>query len=121
MLPGHDQHQDLRQPSDRLGNFLDAAIGDLKQGLNTMPELPANEIAAPIRKSITGASFLGEQFKARIAAAKATVEGAKTSIVSALSEIETAAAHASDVAKAIQAEADDLKAALGQVSNGAPE
>jgi hypothetical protein len=72
---------------------------------------------AAVKKTITGASLLGDEFKARIAAAKASVTAAKDQIASAVDNIGAAANRATTIAAAIQSEADDLNASIGQVSN----
>lgn len=88
-----------------------------------MNELPPNELttsAEPMKTSITGASFLGEKFKTEIAAAKAKIELAGSQITTAVQDIHAAGDHGLKLAKTLQAEADDLKAAFGQTSNGGP-
>lgn len=82
----------------------------------TAPAKPA-PIVDPIKKTITGASALGADFKARIAASLANVNAAKTQVTSSLDNLDASAARAVTVAAAIQAEADDLNASIGQVSN----
>jgi hypothetical protein len=74
-------------------------------------------IADPVKKVITGASGFGTDFKAQLAAAKAKIAAAQAQVGTALSNLDTAAARAVQVAAAIQAEADDLNASIGQVSN----
>lgn len=70
--------------------------------------------------AITGASYLGEQFKAKLQAAKDKITQAQASLPAAIDDLDATAQSALDTAKAIQAEADDLKAALGQGANGGP-
>lgn len=74
-------------------------------------------VADPIKKTITGAGALGAAFKDRIAKSMANVAAAKSQLTGALDDIDGASASAVNVAKALQAEADDLKASIGQVSN----
>lgn len=88
-----------------------------------MNELPPNELPTgpePIKTSITGASFLGEKFKTDIALAKLKIELASAQITTAVQDIHAAGDHGLKLAKTLQAEADDLKAAFGQTSNGGP-
>lgn len=81
-----------------------------------LPPKPA-PVADPIKKTITGASALGVAFKARIAASMAKVDAAKTQLTSSLDNLDAASARSVNVASALQAEADDLNASIGQVSN----
>jgi hypothetical protein len=110
------------QRAGRLTSFLTRAITELTskpQGTEPMANttLPPNTPSAPIKKSITGASFLGQSYKDDLAAAKAAVLDAQQQIGSAMTDLKSTAAKAIETAKTLQAEADDLKAALGQGSN----
>jgi hypothetical protein len=102
----------------KLTGFLTDAINELKgQEPEPMAALPPNIPADPVRKNITGASFLGAKFKADLAAAKAEIEAAQSQMGDAVADVKAAAVKTVEMAKAIKAEADDLKASLGQGSN----
>jgi hypothetical protein len=70
--------------------------------------------------SITGASFLADSIKAKIQAAKDRVAKSTAGTDAALAKLNSAADHADQVSKSIEAEADALTAELGQFSNGGP-
>jgi hypothetical protein len=125
------QFEVIEEPSAMAdGAAADANFGGGQQSaagsLTTV--LPQNQIAPapiakaapaayPIKKTITGASALGADFKTRIAAAKSKLDAAKAQVGASLDNLDGAAARAVTVASAIQAEADDLNASIGQVSN----
>lgn len=76
------------------------------------------EINTDHRMSITGAKFLGASIREQVAAAKRTIEAAGAEIGAAVGEINEAAVAAGKFAKGLRAEADELKAELGQFTNG---
>jgi hypothetical protein len=84
--------------------------------------LPTVEIApaAPIQKNITGASELGQEYKSLVAGVRAKVTAARSQLGAAVSDLDATSDRAVEMAKALQAEADDLKASLGQTSNMGP-
>lgn len=106
----------------KLTSFLTKAINELTskpQGTEPMANtpLPPNTPSEPIRKNITGASFLGTEFKQNLAAVRAKVAAARTKLNGAVADLSSAADSSDGVADAIQAEAADLRASLGQASN----
>lgn len=110
------------QRAGRLTGFLTRAINELTskpQGTEPMANtpLPPNTPSEPIRKNITGASFLGTEFKQNLAAVRAKVAAARTKLNGAVADLSSAADSSDGVADAIQAEAADLRASLGQASN----
>ena len=70
--------------------------------------------------SITGASYLAETVRDRIARAKKSIADANERVMSAADQIGTAADGAQAVAAAIEQEAADLQAQLAQLTNGPP-
>lgn len=133
MYPGHDRNQELRQanglpsdPSGRFAQFLDTAIAELKDA--SMADVPRNDLVPPplpatdvLRRNLTGASELGADLKATIAAAKAKVTAAREQVAQASVNIADAANQAVKVAAALNDEAADLLASIGQNSNMPPE
>jgi hypothetical protein len=79
---------------------------------------PSKEITA---MSITGATHLADQIKAKIQAAKDRMAQTSANTDTALAKLNSAADAAEAVNKSIAAEADDLLAQIGQFTNGAPE
>lgn len=74
----------------------------------------------PIKKSITGASFLANLIRTQQAAIKQQLAKAGEDLVAVMAEAQQTADHATDQVKAAKAEVADLKAALGLNSNGDP-
>lgn len=70
--------------------------------------------------AITGAPLLGDQFRTALAQVKGKVEEAGTRLNGALKELSDTADQAVGMAKQVEAETTDLKAALGLHSNGGP-
>ena len=70
--------------------------------------------------SITGAKYLSETARSRIAAAKESIAKATDRVSSAVDQVEGAAARVNDVAQAIEQEAAELTATAAQFTNGAP-
>ena len=71
--------------------------------------------------SITGAPYLAETIRQRIAASKQRVNEASANMAAALQKLDAAADQAGKIAKEIEDEADGLLAELGQHSNNGPE
>lgn len=84
---------------------LDNAVSDINKGK---------------RMTITGASYLGEQFRSRLADVKKQIASASDEMNAAMGELSDTASQASEAAKQVKAEAADLRAALGTVSNNPP-
>lgn len=70
--------------------------------------------------NITGASFLGEQFRSNLANVKEQLNAAGEEMQKAMTELTDTAQQAKDAVKAVKAETADLKSALGQFSNNPP-
>lgn len=70
--------------------------------------------------SITGANYLGGRFKEKIESVKAKMAAVTAEVDSAFTSFDEATDQASKIAQAVRAEADDLKAQFGQISNGPP-
>lgn len=71
--------------------------------------------------NITGAGFLGNQFKTALAGVKAKLNKAGSDLSTAVGELNDKADQASAIVKQVEAETADLTATLGQLSNGGPE
>jgi hypothetical protein len=71
--------------------------------------------------NITGAGFLGNQFKTALADVKNKLNKAGSDMNAAVTELNAKADQASTIVKQIEAETADLTATLGQITNGAPE
>lgn len=71
--------------------------------------------------SITGAKFLGSQFREQLAQVKATLANASTEMGSAMQELTEVAGQAVRTVKSVRDETAELKAALGLASNDAPQ
>lgn len=72
----------------------------------------------PIKKNLTGASFLANLIREQQAAIKKQLDQAGTEMQSAMSELQGVANEATNQVKAVKAETADLRAALGLNSNG---
>lgn len=70
--------------------------------------------------NVTGASFLGEQFRANLAAVKDKIGKAGQKMNDALKELDDTATQASQMADQVSTETADLKAAMGLHSNNPP-
>ena len=75
-------------------------------------------VAEPIKKNLTGASFLANLIRTQQAAIKAQLAQAGTELTAAMTELQDTANEATNQVKAVKAETADLKAALGLNSNG---
>lgn len=110
-------------PSDWIRNG--AKVNETPIPAVTLIEQPKVEIitpkAEPLKKNITGATFLAGLFRQRIADTRATLAKAGEDLNAAVTELEDTATHAVNQVKAVKAETADLKAALGLNSNGEPE
>ncbi len=71
--------------------------------------------------NITGAGFLGNQFKTALADVKNKLNKAGSDLSAAVGELNSKADLASTIVKQVEAETADLTATLGQITNGAPE
>jgi hypothetical protein len=112
-----DQKSAAIEMAGKFDRFLDKAIHELNPKGQSMT-LPPNTLSDdPIKRNITGASFLGDKFKQDLATAKAEIAAAQTQAGNAIADVKAAAVKTVEMAKAIQAEADDLKASLGQGAN----
>lgn len=130
MLPGWDKLQDLRRQktvaaSEKLDQHLAQAIAEFKPEtmMADQTPLPPRPAIAPdvIRKNVTGAGLLGDELKATLAKAKASVEAAQAEVAKAAANVSGAAEQALDLAKAMNTEAADLLASIGQTSNMPPK
>jgi replicative DNA helicase len=91
----------------------------------TATQLPAVDIAPPkpaepIKRNLTGASFLANLIRTQHAAIKRQLDEAGTELVTAMTELQDTANEATNQVKAVKAETADLKAALGLNSNNEP-
>ncbi len=89
-------------------------------------DVKLTDIVADIKQerkmsNITGAGFLGNQFKTALADVKSKLNKAGSDLSSAVSELNSKADQASAIVKQVEAETADLTATLGQITNGAPE
>jgi hypothetical protein len=75
----------------------------------------------PIKKNLTGASFLAQLIRTQQASIKKQLADAGTEMTAAITELQDVANEATNQVKAVKAETADLKAALGLNSNGEPE
>lgn len=80
------------------------------------PEAP--KPSEPIKKNLTGATFLAGLIRQQMADTKAQLAKAGEDMQRAMGELQQVASAATDQVKAVQAETADLKAALGMNSNG---
>jgi|SRR5579863_2375132 len=71
--------------------------------------------------NITGAGFLGNQFKTALADVRSKLNKSGLDLTAAVGELNAKADQASTIVKQIEAETADLTATLGQITNGAPE
>ena len=71
--------------------------------------------------SITGASYLAQSIKDRVAKAKRAVEDAQGRVTAAVEQIDGAADSANAMATAIEQEAAELNAQMAQLTNGPPQ
>jgi hypothetical protein len=74
--------------------------------------------ADPIKKNLTGATFLAGLIRKQMADTKAQLAKAGQDMQTAMTDLQQVATAATDQVKAVQAETADLKAALGLNSNG---
>lgn len=72
----------------------------------------------PIKKNLTGATFLAGLIRQQMADTKAQLAKAGDDMQKAMTDLQQVATAATDQVKAVQAETADLKAALGLNSNG---
>ncbi len=89
-------------------------------------DVKLTDIVADIKQerkmsNITGAGFLGNQFKEALAQVKSKLTKAGSDLNTAVTELNTKADQASAIVKQVEAETADLTATLGQLTNGAPE
>lgn len=82
--------------------------------------VPPAKAAEPIKKNLTGASFLANLIRTQQAAIKQQLAQAGTEMTEAMGELQGIANEATNQVKAVKAETADLKAALGLNSNGEP-
>lgn len=71
--------------------------------------------------SITGAKFLGNQFREQLAAVKDMLSKASDDMGNSMKELQDVAGQATQIVKSVQDETAELKAALGLVTNSPPE
>lgn len=112
--------EETRSSAARLAGFLDSAIADLKPEVADMTEPPKNDLAAPsapIKKNLTGASFLADLIRQQQAAIKTQLAKAGEEMSIAMTELQDTANEATNQVKAVKAETADLRAALGMNSN----
>lgn len=83
--------------------------------------VPGGPSTGPIKKNLTGASFLANLIREQQAAIKKQLADAGTEMSAAMTELQGVANEATNQVKAVKAETADLKAALGLNSNGEPE
>jgi len=76
--------------------------------------------AEPIKKNLTGASFLANLIRTQQAAIKQQLAEAGTELTAAMTELQATANEATNQVNAVKAETADLRAALGMNSNGDP-
>jgi hypothetical protein len=81
---------------------------------------PARQVE-PLRRNIVGGFSLGERFAAIIDDAKNSVIRAETDLLASVGNLKGAARYVTDVAKAVQSEADHLMSRVGQISNMPPD
>ncbi len=112
---------DVTASTDEIARALNIA------GPKMTPPLPTNDIVplavrsvAPIKKNLTGASFLADLIRTQQAAIKQQLAQAGTDMTSAMTELQGIANEATNQVKAVQAETADLRAALGLNSNSGP-
>lgn len=79
--------------------------------------IPPSKSIEPIKGNITGAGFLADLFRQRIADTKATLAKAGEDLNAAVADLEDVATQAVNRVKSVKAETADLKAALGLSSN----
>jgi hypothetical protein len=77
--------------------------------------------ADPIKKNLTGATFLAGLIRKQMADTKAQLAKAGQDMQTAMTDLQQVATAATDQVKAVQAETADLKAALGLNSNSEME
>lgn len=83
--------------------------------------LPIVDIAPqpePIKKNLTGATFLASLIRKQQADIKQQLADAGSEMTKAITELQGVADEATNQVKAVKAETADLKAALGLNSNG---
>ena len=78
-------------------------------------------IAEPLQRSITGASFLGDQISDLLNAIKGEVTSAFQDIQDSAVELRAGINSAKDISKALKGEAAQIKSKLGQFSNFSPD
>lgn len=86
--------------------------------LPTVEIAPAAVVAQPIKKNLTGASYLAQLIRSQQAAVRKQLADAGTEMSAAINDLQGVADEATKQVKAVQAETADLKAALGLNSNG---
>lgn len=96
-----------------------------KQGLGQFDRSLAKAVDAINKEkvdmsNVTGASFLGDQFRANLAAVKDKIGKAGQKMNDALKELDDTATQASQMADQVSTETADLKAAMGLHSNNPP-
>lgn len=82
------------------------------------PSVTAPASPEPIKKNLTGATFLAGLIRQQMADTKAQLAKAGDDMQKAMTDLQQVASAATDQVKAVQAETADLKAALGLNSNG---
>lgn len=83
---------------------------------------PVNKLTPdePIKKNLTGASFLADLIRTQQASIKQQLAQAGTELTAAMTELQDTANEATNQVKAVKAETADLRAALGLNSNDGP-
>ena len=107
----------------RNGHILEAHSTNTPQGMAQL-QFALDRTVAKInwreQMGITSASLLGNQFRQGLAGIRAKLDKASADMNSAMTELNDTADAATATVKQVQAETADLKAALGQVTNGPP-
>lgn len=107
----------------RLTSFLNRTIKELKPVDNKVTVIAPNKLSTSddLVVSLTGASSLATALTARIAAAKAKFADSNTKVDAAFGKMDNVSVVLEQVAKKIEAEANEAMAQIGQISNGAPD
>ena len=118
--------KDLSEAISKMANdrFSSTSIPHVMPRFPMTEELPKVDIAPkpePIKKNLTGASFLANLIRTQHAAIKEQLSKAGTEMTDAINELQGIANEATNQVKAVKAETADLKAALGLNSNGEQE
>lgn len=103
-----------------LGNFLASAV--YYELVAAVAETNTNNLILENEMSnITGATYLGDEIRKRVDAAKQRASNALSRADGAFTKFDGAAGQVEKVAEQVEREADDLLAQIGQISNMPPD